>query len=198
MYRSKSIPTVIAVTLIALASHVQAQNASGSASSPSAASGSSASTFEANKPTLRVQLVISRFEGEKKLGSLPYSFIVTPNMPSMMHIRFGVEAPVPSPNFVPDSTGKPGIVQYRSLGTNIDCFNVRDLTGGRYQFDVNLQNSAALPGADPSKDSRPLFRQFDTSFTAVLKDGQSMQTIASTNPVTGEVIKIDVTLNVVR
>ena len=27
--------------------------------------------------TLRVQLVISRFQGEKKAGSLPYSFTVT-------------------------------------------------------------------------------------------------------------------------
>jgi hypothetical protein len=32
----------------------------------------------------------------------------------------------------------------------------------------------------------------------VLRDGQSAQMIASTDPVTGEVVKIDVTLNVVR
>jgi hypothetical protein len=56
-----------------------------------------------------------------------------------------------------------------------------------------------LPGAEvDGKESRPLFRRFETTFTAVLRDGQSMQTIASTNPVTGEVIKIDVTLNVVK
>jgi hypothetical protein len=196
MFR-KSLP-VVTTALIVFASHVMAQNVSTAGGPSSAASGSPASAIEANKPTLRIQLVISRFEGEKKVGSLPYTFVVAPNMPNAMHIRFGVEAPVPSPNFVPDNAGKPGVVEYRSLGTNIDCFNVRDLTGGRYQFDINLQNSAALPGEDASKDSRPLFRRFDTSFTAVLRDGQSMQTIASTNPVTGEVIRIEVTLNVVR
>jgi hypothetical protein len=188
MFRSKSLPAAVAATLIAFSSHVTAQSVS-SASSPPAA--------EAARPTLRIQLVIGRFEGEKKVGSLPYTFVVTPNAPNALHIRFGVEAPVPSPNFAADA-GKPGVVEYRSLGTNIDCSNVKDLTGGRYQLDINLQNSAALPGENPGKDARPLFRRFDASFTAVLKDGQTMQTIASTNPVTGEVIKIDVTLNVVR
>jgi hypothetical protein len=198
MFRSKYRSVVIATALV-LTSHVMAQSASSAAASaPPTASGTSASpSADANKPMLRVQLVVSRYEGEKKSGSLPYVFVVTPNPASQMHIRFGVEVPVPSPNFAA-STTSPGPVEYRNMGTNIDCFNVRDLTGGRYQFDVNVQNSAALPGQDPSKDARPLFRRFDSSFTVVLRDGQSMQTIASTNPVTGEVLKIDVTLDVLR
>jgi len=189
----------MAITLLAFASHVMAQNVSAAASSPPTAASASAGSAvaDATKPMLRIQLVVSRFEDEKKRGSLPYTFVVMPSMANTMHIRFGVEAPVPSPNFSGDP-GKPGPVEYRNLGTNIDCYNVRDLSGGRYQFDVNVQNSAALPGEDPTKDSRPLFRRFETSFTAVLRDGQSMQTIASTNPVTGEVVKIDVTLNVLR
>jgi hypothetical protein len=32
----------------------------------------------------------------------------------------------------------------------------------------------------------------------VMRDGQTIQTIASTDPVTGEVVKIDVTMNVVK
>jgi hypothetical protein len=43
-----------------------------------------------------------------------------------------------------------------------------------------------------------LFRRFDTNLNAVLRDGQSLQTVASTDPVTGEVVKIDVTLSVMR
>lgn len=197
MFRSKPFPVAIAVALMAFTSQVMAQSASpAAASAPPAASSSSASApADANKPTLRVQLVVSRYEGEKKVGSLPYVFVVTPNLASQMHIRFGVDVPVPSPNFAANG-GAP--VEYRNMGTNIDCYNVRDLTGGRYQFDINVQNSAALPGQDPGKDARPLFRRFDSSFTVALRDGQSMQTIASTNPVTGEVVKIDVTLNVVR
>lgn len=197
MFHSKSCPAVIAVGVMAFTSHAMAQNASSAAASASPAASSSAASAPAdmNKPMLRMQLVVSRYEGEKKLGSLPYVFVVTPNMASQMHIRFGVDVPVPSPNFAANGAAP---VEYRNMGTNIDCFNVRDLTGGRYQFDFNVQNSAVLPGQDSTKDARPLFRRFDSSFTAVLRDGQSMQTIASTNPVTGEVVKIDVTLNVLR
>ena len=43
----------------------------------------------------------------------------------------------------------------------------------------------------------PLFRRFDTNLEPWLRDGQSIQTIASTDPVTGEVVKIDVMVNVI-
>jgi hypothetical protein len=194
MIRNRSIPVFMAATLFALAAN--AQNVSPGQGSPQpVASGNPVSPAEASKATVRIQVVINRFEGEKKIGSLPYTFVVTPNTP-FMHIRFGVDVPVPVAGL--QDQGKSGPVEYRNLGTNIDCNNVRELSGGRYQFDISLQNSAALPGPDGGKDSRPLFRRFETNFTAVLRDGQSMQTIASTNPVTGEVIKIDVTLSIVR
>ena len=45
---------------------------------------------------------------------------------------------------------------------------------------------------------RPLFRTFNISLDPMLRDGQSIQAVASTDPVTGEVVKIDVTLNVVK
>ncbi|MFN8095044.1 MAG: hypothetical protein U0599_22980 [Vicinamibacteria bacterium] len=44
----------------------------------------------------------------------------------------------------------------------------------------------------------PLFRRFETHVNPLLRDGQTIQTIASTDPVTGEVVKIDVTLNVLK
>jgi hypothetical protein len=44
----------------------------------------------------------------------------------------------------------------------------------------------------------PLFRRFDTNLELWLRDGQAVQAIASTDPVTGEVVKIDVTLDVVK
>ena len=43
-----------------------------------------------------------------------------------------------------------------------------------------------------------MFRTFNVSLNPTLRDGQSIQAVASTDPVTGEVVKIEVTLNVVR
>ena len=36
----------------------------------------------------------------------------------------------------------------------------------------------------------PLFRGFNATLDPVLRDGQTVQTVASTDPVTGEVVKI--------
>jgi hypothetical protein len=38
----------------------------------------------------------------------------------------------------------------------------------------------------------------EISLDPILRDGQSAQTVTSTDPVTGEVVKVDVTLNVVK
>lgn len=178
-----------------------AMTVSASAQEPGSPPGGSAqrgpaAAVDAPATRLRVQIVISRFEGDKRIGSLPYTLVVAPGV-LRTSIRLGVETPVPA---TPSADGKEtGSLNYRNLGTNIDCTNVRELSGGRYQFDVNVQNTAAIPDdTAAATPPRPVFRRFETTFTAVLRDGQSMQTIASTDPITGESVRIDVTLNVIR
>jgi hypothetical protein len=149
---------------------------------------------------LRVQVVIARFQGEKKIASLPYTFSVTvEGRPARM--RMGVDTPVAVATAASDA-GKPMTTsfQYRNVGTNIDC-SARDAGDGRYQLMLTVENSSAYLGgplADANATGSPLFRRFDTNIDPVMRDGQTIQTIASTDPVTGEVVKIDVTLNVVR
>ncbi len=149
---------------------------------------------------LRVQVVISRFQGEKKVASLPYTFSVTVEGRSA-RMRMGVDTPVAVATAASDA-GKPTTTsfQYRNVGTNIDCF-ARDAGDGRYQLQLSIENSSAYLGgplADANATGSPLFRRFDANIDPVLRDGQTIQTIASTDPVTGEVVKIDVTLNVVK
>jgi hypothetical protein len=155
--------------------------------------------------SLRVQLVISRYQGDKKLGSFPYTLVVTTDS-GAQRMRMGIDTPVPTYS---TSEGKQSTsIQYRTVGTNIDC-RAREVAGGRYQLSIGVENSSALPfekgpssgGAQPAVDGNPmgipLFRRFDSNLDVVLRDGQSVQTIASTDPVTGEVVKIDVTMNVI-
>jgi hypothetical protein len=152
--------------------------------------------------TLRVQVVISRFQGEKKVASLPYTLSVTVEG-RPVRMRMGVDTPVAVAMGVSTPDGaKPMTtsLQYRNVGTNIDC-SARDAGEGRYQLMLSVENSSAYLGgplADANATGSPLFRRFDTNIDPVLRDGQSIQAIASTDPVTGEVVKIDVTLNVVR
>jgi hypothetical protein len=149
--------------------------------------------------TLRVQLVISRYQGEKKTGSLPYTFVVTAGG-DRVRMRMGVDTPVPMGTVTPGDAKAPMSFQYRNVGTNIDCL-ARDFGDGRFQLNLNVENSSAMSGTgagDMPTTGAPLFRRFETSINPLLRDGQSIQTIASTDPVSGEVVKIDVTLNVVK
>lgn len=152
---------------------------------------------------LRVQVVISRFQGERKLGSLPYTFNVTVEG-RPVRVRMGVETPVAVATSS-DTAKATTSFQYKNVGTNIDC-SAREVGGdGRYQLMLTVENSSAVAGGAESSglpDARtaaaPLFRTFNATLDPVLRDGQSVQAIASTDPVTGEVVKIDVTLNVVK
>jgi hypothetical protein len=121
-------------------------------------------------------------------------------------MRMGVDTPVPVM-----STSEGGkqttSIQYRNVGTNIDC-GAWDKGDGRYQLSIGVENSSALalekgptsgnPSVEANTTGVPLFRRFDANLDPWLRDGQSVQTVASTDPVTGEVVKIDVTMNVIR
>jgi hypothetical protein len=154
---------------------------------------------------LRVQVLITRVQDGKKEASLPYTFVVSAR-PSQtcpvahVRMRMGVDTPVPSVTF--DENKKPtSTVLYKTVGTNIDC-SADDLGDGRFKLFLTVENSSALPGARAQNPSTladyPLFRRFEMSLDPILRDGQKAETVTSTDPVTGEVVKIDVSLNVVK
>jgi hypothetical protein len=109
----------------------------------------------------------------------------------------GVDTPIPTTT-TSSETGKAlTTYQYKNVGTNIDCGAI-DRGEGRYQLSIGVENSSALTGVGASVEGVPLFRRFETNLDPLMRDGQSVQTVASTDPVTGEVVKIDVTMSVVK
>src|SRR6185295_18220386 len=85
---------------------------------------------EAAKPVpprvqARVDVVLARYQGEKKVSSLPSAVYVTTNG-GYTNLRLGVEVPIgtttttrlPESNRLGESSTKPS---YRNIGTNIDC-----------------------------------------------------------------------------
>ena len=70
---------------------------------------------------LKVSVVVSRFQGEKKLSSLPYTLSV--NAGSRATLRMGAKVPVMmmmTAN-MPKDLPQGGPVQYQDVGTSIDC-----------------------------------------------------------------------------
>ena len=133
---------------------------------------------------VKVQVVISRFEGDKKVSSLPYTLSVTANERSGSNLRMGSQIPVPSK----EGAG----FTYQNVGTNIDC-TVSSADEARFTVFVTINDSSVMErrAVDP-----PTLRNFTTSNLVLLRDGQSAQFTAASDKTTGEVVKVDVTLTV--
>jgi Flp pilus assembly secretin CpaC len=91
-------------------------------------------------------------------------------------------------------------VQYRDVGTSIDCI-ATVLDDGRFKLNLTVEDSSLEAGANSggtSTSTHPAFRSFRTSDTVLLRDGQSAQYSTATDRVTGDVWKVDVTLTVIK
>jgi hypothetical protein len=153
---------------------------------------------------LKVQVVISRFEAEKKLSSLPYTLSV--NAGSRATLRMGAKVPVimmMTATNVPKDVPQVGPVQYQDVGTDIDCSVSRPQDDGRYRLEITISDTSvygdapATAGGKPAPGN-PSFRSFRASDSLVLKDGQTAQFTTATDKVSGEIVKVDVTLTVVK
>jgi len=148
---------------------------------------------------LDVQVLVNRYQGDKRVSSLPYTLAVNANDRTISSIRMGARVPVPRGATAP--AGLPP-VEYQSIGTNIDCF-ARTMDDGRFQVNLVIEDSSIyenVPGAvQPSTDEKaPVFRSFKSTNTLVLRDGQTRQFTAATDRVNGEVVRIEVTLRIVK
>jgi hypothetical protein len=149
--------------------------------------------------TLRLQLVVSRYQGEKKVSSLPYVMTVTTDERSRSgrgNIRLGTQVPVSMTSF--DKDGKPtSSVQYRDVGTNIDCA-VLGMAEGRFKVDLTVEDSSVDTSTGTGIGGAPAFKSFRTSDSMILRDGQSVQYSSATDKVNGDVWRVDVTMTVVK
>jgi len=139
---------------------------------------------------LRVQVVFTEFDGEKKISSLPYSLTVNADERKARpgsQVRNGARIPI--------ATGKDQFT-YIDIGTSIDCSATLQ-EDGRYKLQMTLDRSYLSPDT-PSGSSNPVVRQFRADMNPVLKDGQSVESIVSTDPLNGHVYHVHVTLSVVK
>jgi len=184
---------VAAVLMIAAAiTNVSAQDKPASQDKPAPAA--QPAVPNPRQTSLKVTFVLSRYQGEKRLSNMPYTLGLLPGNRTSM--RMGINVPVAT-TMKTDTMSIPSY-SYRDVGTNIDC-NAQDVGNGLYQLSVTIADSSVHSEAGTDKDTKfvrdvPVFRSFNASFTMVLRDGQTMQYASATDPVSGEVMRIDVSL----
>jgi hypothetical protein len=181
---------------------------------PTATSGASQNVQkEAAAPTpVKLEIVLSEYDGAKKISSLAYTLPVIANgdRPSgaFASLRVGVRVPVT----VSDEKKGENAMQYIDVGTNIDA-RVAHADDGRYQLDLTVDRSSLYVAAreqggsivgkewsagDAPPGNPPMVRQYRGGLGLFVREGQATEATVATDPVTGHVLKVEVTLSVVK
>ena len=156
----------------------------------------------ANVTPLKVQVVIGRYQGEKKIGSMPYTLTMNTKSPNNhASLRMGAKIPIVmlAMTNVPKDAPQGGPIQYQDVGTNIDC-HVDELDNGRFSLLVVIDDSSVYPDeqATGAAKGSPSFRTLRATNSMVLRNGETGQFTAATDKVTGETVRVDVTLTVMK
>jgi hypothetical protein len=162
---------------------------------------------------LEVQVVISRYQGDKRIGSLPYVLSLKSAPVSQRRgdwgatLRLGSRVPVRTQMFTPPpADGKPAApmssVNYENVGTNIDV-GATAMEDGRFEVTITINESSVVTDpqdlkATPGSDSYPVFRSYLSTNTLFVKDGQTTQFTAASDRVSGEVVRVEVKLMVLK
>jgi Flp pilus assembly secretin CpaC len=148
--------------------------------------------------------VFSKYQGEKKVSSLPYTLLVNADdRPTA--VRMGIQVPLATS---PAGAGIPAPFTYKDVGTSLDC-SAQALDDGSFKLSFGLEQSSLSSGdlerksaggavADTAIANAPVLRNFKAQTNMVLRDGQTAQYFAATDPVSGEVLRIEVTMNVLK
>ena len=160
---------------------------------------------EPEKILVKVQVVLSRYEGDRKTSSLPFTLLATANG-DRASVRaggkFAIEQSTSSPpaNRGADDKAPPTSYQYVDVGTNIDC-SVKSAENGKFSVYLSINDTSVIekknqPGATGVALNLPTFRNFYYTNSILLKDGESKQFVAASDKTSGDVVRIDVTMNV--
>jgi hypothetical protein len=156
---------------------------------------------ETETTPLKISITFTEFEGDKKVKSLPYTTIVIADGKNPKSVvKVGSRVPV--------YVGKEYGMQYVDVGTNIDCQASRTKDN---KFDIRLtlerswvEGSVAV-AVDPATSLQaggqfpePILRQFKSELSLTLRDGQTVESSFATDPLSGKVFKVQVSLNIVK
>jgi len=155
---------------------------------------------------LRILVLFTEFDGEKKISSLPYTFLVNADeRGGRAFLRMGLRVPVATGSA--SGSGAPAQSQYVDMGTNLDG-KAEKATDGRFELHLGVERSSAYSPASAEKPAsvagkevtnvQPVIQLFRANLDLLIRDGQTIQSTVSTDPVTGHVLKVDVTLNVLK
>lgn len=163
---------------------------------------------------VQVDVVLTRWQGEKRTSSMP--FVLMANSSSRggnTSIRMGVDVPVgTSISNVTQTSNAQGssprstatekhVTEFRNVGTDIDA-SVTRVDAATFGVYVNIRDSSIFT-SDQTKMPNTLvdptaFRTFSTQNTMNMTDGQTRLFGVATDKITGETLRVEVKLTVLK
>ena len=164
---------------------------------------------EVRTTPVKVQIVFTEFEGDKKVKSLPYALYINaldaPELkPGWVKLRVGSRVPI-------YTGGTKENMTYLDVGTNIDARSAY-AGEGRLLLYLRIERSwveggVSVPVAKSDSSAsetssghfqEPIVRQFVSEFDLKLREGQPVESTMATDPLSGKVLKVDVSFTIVK
>lgn len=163
------------------------------------------SSNEQTASHLRIDFLLTEYNGQQKVSSLPYTISMeagAENRPGNSSIRMGVKVPV-AEGLASGSSQ----FSYMNVGTDIDC-RARSHGDGSYDLDLSINRSSVYAEAANATQAesqtlrtvgtQPVIQTFNTGFPLRMRDGETTEGTSATDPFNGHVLKVTVTLHVVK
>jgi len=152
---------------------------------------SAPATAPSPQVSFKVDFVLTRFQGDKKLSSLPYSLLVASGRNSAT-LRSGSQIPVPA-------VKEANTVTYQTVGVSITVSTILALSDGRYSVQLNFDDSSVMDSNAPGASTLgPVIRSNSVSSNILVREGQPLQFSVATDKVSGETLKAELTLTVLK
>lgn len=150
---------------------------------------------------LRMTVVFNEYDGSRKIASLPYVMPCKAGRGERSQLKMGFRVPYKT---------KQDEVQFQDVGTHIECISTPPDEKGAFMVRLGVDHSTVYspsargnaelewrPG-EPLADD-PVFGEITANMVDLLiHDGETVQAMTATDPVSGHVWKVEVTLNVVK
>lgn len=180
----------LCVALGIAAALILATGTPAAAQEPPSRPGPQASAAKQAPVALRVSIVISRYLGEKQTSRLP--FVLHGTSDATTAVRVTTTVPVPQQAGPVNQS-----YQYTPIGTNLEC-RADELPDGRFRLNLTISDTsvgAPVAGQGVGPVTLPGFTN-----TAVLlvRPGQTTQITSAADKTSGEIVRVDVTLEVVK
>jgi hypothetical protein len=159
---------------------------------------------------LKVTVVVTELDGTKKVSTLPYTFYVTVDDTSKhttSSVRMGLRVPVTTGS-AGTAPNAPTQFQYMDIGTNLDC-SANSTSDSRYKLALSVDRTSLSAPEDKKSpaavgdglnisSTNPIIQHFSSSYNLMIHDGQTIEATSTSDPISGHVLQISVTVNAVK